>query len=123
MADLAQEPSATKRLFRSVDPTSALAAVQVMDCGCFLIGEVSFVNERTTLVGALGEWYVVAEATQSWALPMRRAAEAGKEWAEEARRSADKAREGAASAAKDAERRAFAALAWAQRVAKGEEPL
>ena len=61
-----------------MDPTASLAAVQVMDCGVFLLGDVTFLNEKTTLVGALGEWYVLASATSSWALPARRAAEASR---------------------------------------------
>jgi hypothetical protein len=102
-----------------VDPTTSLASVSVLDCAAFLLGEVTFVNERVTLIGALGEWYVIANATSSWALPARRAADAGAEWAAEARRAADKARDGAEARARDALRdvneRAAALGAWLAR--------
>ena len=101
-----------------MDPTSALAAVQVLDCGLFVLGEVSGVAGRTTLLGALGEWYCVASATASWALPARRAADAGREWAAEVRAAADRARDAAARAARDA---AADARGWAARAKRAAE--
>jgi hypothetical protein len=101
-----------------VDPTSALAAVQVVDCGVFVLGEVAGVAGRTTLLGALGEWYCVASATASWALPARRAADAGREWAAEARAVADRLRDTATRAARDA---AADAKGWAARAQQAAE--
>jgi hypothetical protein len=105
-----------------VDPTTTLASVSVLDCAAFLMAEVTFVNERVTLIGALGEWYVVANATSSWALPTaRRAADAGAEWAAAARGAAEAARAGAERSAKEAARdageRAAALGAWLARAA------
>jgi hypothetical protein len=116
--ELRGEPNATRRLLRSVDPTSALAAVQVADCGVFVLGEVAGVAGRTTLLGALGEWYCVASATASWALPARRAADAGREWAAEARAVADRLRDTATRAARDA---AADAKGWAARAQQAAE--
>lgn len=52
---VAAEGSAVRKLFRAVDPSTAIASVSVMDLHFCVLVEVQFIGEKLTLVGALGE--------------------------------------------------------------------
>lgn len=89
------EPSAARRLLRAVDPSTSVASVSVLDCKAFALAEVQYLNERLTLLGIFGDWFTLASATSSVALPATRALQAANDWAREAAAGARRAAESA----------------------------